>query len=167
MLDTFKAKLLDSRTIPSNQGRVRQAMPNYPICTFTKDSILFPKIKEAEKRALSQGKIYDRSNYTINRLNRHDHSYSKDSKFQAVFSDLERYNLGVNIWNGILLRIVHQRYSIQKHWEWYWKTIVTLLFGAVLTYFATKFSYSQGFKDGLMEGKKQLVPNPSTQSKTK
>lgn len=162
MIDTFKAYLVSPRTIISSTGKIRLANVKLPLLTFTKDAIIFPKLNAGEKEHLSSVSIYNGTNYTLKRLNRFDESYTKDAKFQAVFKDNGVYNLRVSFGNEILLKIVHKRYGIQKHWEWFWKTIVTVLIGAVIGYFVGKWGYKEGYKDGLMDGKhSQLKTNPS------
>src|SRR5258705_10233388 len=101
MLDAFKAKLLDAYTFPSKEGRKRQIGYDYPIMTFTKDIIVFPKIDQEIKQKLASHQVYDKSKYELHKLSRYDNAYSKGSKFQVIFSDTERYNLQLTSWNHI------------------------------------------------------------------
>jgi hypothetical protein len=41
--------------------------------------------------------------------------WSKDSKFQATLASEEKLNLVTNFKNGLLLRIIHEGYAIQRH----------------------------------------------------
>ena len=151
----FKAKLATTLAIDSNSGKFRQHTTN-PVFVFSKTRIFFPKKSDGTQQDffILQDVLKNGDKYELVRLHKYENieTWTKDSKFQAKFSDTTTLNIVPNFWNGILLRIAHKRYWVQRNWDWFLQTIIATLIGAIMGIIGTGLGYHEGYESGLKEG---------------
>ena len=166
----FKCPLLSDRLNPLSNKSLPGQKTKYSL-GFSKRKIYFTN--EAATVAghitnnltpfLDNRSIRHTDTYTLIRLDDDDVDRMKGSKFQIKLQSGATFNIASGGWNGILMRWVHKRYSVQIHWEWYWKTIISILLGAIIAAIFDMKGYKRGYRDGL----KEKIYNSGSNTKTK
>lgn len=130
---TFKAKIATSQVLQSNQGGFRTYTSPY-YYEFGKTKIKFPKEITDKTQTLLRPEniIYDNDRYTLIELSKEDNERTKDSKFQAKFSNGLTVNLVMNNYNFWKLKLIHKKTWIQKNSDFLIKeSIKALIAGSI------------------------------------
>lgn len=172
--DTFEAKLYCDKKEPLGEKSAPLYKTPYKL-KFSKNKVYFTKASLKEAGHITNplqpfrgyiGAVRYTETYKLIKLDNDDVDRMKGSKFQIKLSNGSTFNIASGGLNGIKMRWIHGRYNVQRHWEWYWKTILAILFGAIITYFFNSLSYKKGFVDGFSAGRNSdTITNPSTNSK--
>ena len=164
MFKAFKAKIHGAAS--TSQG---DQTPIDTILTFTKYKIRLrdEQVNRIYFDRLLVQLVTDKMEYDFDkRQNKDDKKmFSIILKQKLNALDTGLHHLDISQWNKIKANIIHNRYWIDKEKDWFFKTIIAVLFGALITFFVTKTSYKQGYNDGLKEGKKQSISNSNTNVK--
>ena len=144
----FKAKIADPQALHSKKGIYRTYTSPMEY-SFSKKKIFFDLRNNDKIKKEGQIYIHWGQEYNLIRLTEDDIlEWDKHSKFQAKLSEGNNVALITNKWNGILLRIIHERYWVQKNSDWIFKAIITTIIGAVIGLLAQRIGFKEGVKAG-------------------
>ena len=165
IFEKFKAKIDSATVYLSKEGGFRM-YPSDIYYEFSKRRIYF-QLSNPKASVPLGGTIrlaYGQE-YTLIRLSKDDiHEWSKNCKFLAEING-QRVAILVNTWNGIKLRIIHERYIIQHHYEWIIKSILYILFGAFIAYYFNNKGFDNGYAKGLENKQSDTLKIHKTMSK--
>jgi len=149
----FKTKFAPNTIIPSSKGDARKFLSLHTF-TLSKRKVFFD-IREGEVIKDLGDKLTIRygQDYTLIRVYKDDDfmEWSKDAIFQAKFDDEKRVALITNKLNGIRLRIIHERYWVQRNSDFLFKTLIAAAMGFLFAIIGTTVGYRQGYQSGLKE----------------
>jgi hypothetical protein len=94
--------------------------------------------------------------YSLVKLFCDDPDRIKGSKFQIKLESGDSFNISPPLWDGIIMRWLHNRYWLQKNADWIFKAIVTTVIGALIALIADQRGFNEGYQQGLKEGKSQI-----------
>ena len=160
MIRTFKAKLVDTRVLPT-EHKLFMTRPSEDYFTFSKRFINFPKeVQEKWKTGYSLGltnesNIFHRMTYTLQKLDIDHSSRTNNSRFQVTFDNGMKANLIISEWEIMRMNIIHHRYFIDREGEWFLKILIVAAVGFLFALIGNTIGYRQGHADGLKEGKAQ------------
>lgn len=147
---TFNGKI-SSATVGYSKDGSPIRMFDSELYTFSKKKIFFDMKEEQRFSKALGGKIHIHygDKYNLIRITPDDfYEYSKKSKFQIDING-ERGALITDRWNGVKLRIVHERYWIQKNYDWLIKSLLYILFGAIVAYYFNNKGFDKGYSKGI------------------
>ena len=161
MLDRFKCKLGSATMMPSNQGSKRLAI-SLTTYSLSKRKIYFNRKDDVKSNEEINRRIiiHYGQTYTLIRITKDDFTeWSKNAQFQA---DLNGVQVAIitDIWNGILLRIIHKRYWMQKNWDWFIKAIIYIILGAAIGSYYNNKGFDKGYSKGSEDMQEKLLKKP-------
>lgn len=159
----FKARITTPGFIAIDE-HLKTKKVKAPLFIFTKNFIKFPG-KLVDPLAPRNVYPYNGTHLVVDymkyrevvKLTKYHPQRTKHSRFQISFEGGETVNLIMNEWNVFRFNCVHKRYEIQKHWEWFWKTILTIIIGAAIGVICNRSGYKQGYKDGVTAGEQKIT----------
>lgn len=150
----FKAKFAPTTIIPSPSGDARIFLSLHTF-SLSKRKIFF-NLSEGESINDLGDKliVHYGQEYSLLKVYKDDDfmEWSKKARFQAKFNDEKRVALIMDRWNGIKLRIIHNRYWVQKNHDFLFKTLIAAAIGFLFAIIGTSVGYHQGYQSGLKEG---------------
>jgi|ERR1017187_404645 hypothetical protein len=159
----FKAKLATTQVTPAKNGYFRMITTDAEI-TFSKTRIFFPvpPPKNAQNYYRIISTLHDLEEYKLSRLEKYEdiEEWSKDSIFQIETNNGTKLNLITDRINGIKLKIMHERYWVQKEYDWIFKYIITTLITVSVAIYAGRSGFNKGYQEGLKVGKFQTLSQP-------
>ena len=156
----FKTQLYCDKKEPlSDKSEPLFVTPYY--LKFSKNKIYFTN--EALKKAgsisngldpFNNGKIFRHTEtYNLIRLDQYDVNRMKGSKFQIKLQSGTTINVASGGWNGMLMRLIHERYWVQKNKDWFIKTLIAAMIGFLFSLIGLYLGYRQGYENGIKVGK--------------
>src|SRR5580698_4419042 len=162
----FKSRLAIPRVVKESTSDYLKV--HDPHFIFSKTLLRFPKdIQEKFTHGFptdlkNDKTIWHKTKYTLVKLDGDHPARTKRSRFQVFFHEIgHTQNLVTSEWQLMKMNIIHQRYWVQKNGDWFVKTVVATLVGAILALAAQRVGYHEGYEQGIKDASFQHQQAPS------